>query len=161
MICEIVLFNLHSICVLKIITLCMFPFPLELFCLTVICLLTFSWIVQHCRGLSNLLWHEFLDDLPDTWDMRHPNRAAFVPWPCKVTLVCCSKAPTVSVEEHSYTECLEVCRVGVDQVRSERRGESWTRIGDELWANGARAVCWSSHVSTSVLKKWFLLLRSG
>ena len=92
MIGEIVLFDLHSICIIEIICAC-FHF-LQIVLLARDLFVTFSWIVQHCRGLSNLSWHEILDDLPNTWEMRHRNRVAFVPWPCKVTLTCCSATPT-------------------------------------------------------------------
>ena len=121
--------------------------------------LTFSWNVQHCRGLSNLLWHEILDDLPDTWEMPHRNRVAFVPWPSKVTLTCCSETPTGDVKEHSYTEFLEVCRVDDDQAILSKEADLDHR--SELWANEARVVCWSWYVSTSVLTRWFSSLRSG
>jgi len=122
-------------------------------------LLTSSWNVQHCRGLSNLLRHGTLDDLPDTWEMRHRNRVAFVPWPCKVTLTCCSETPTGGVKEHSHTEFLVVCRVDDDQaILSE---EADLDHGSELWANEARVVSWSWYASTSVLTRWFSSLRSG
>ena len=157
MIGEIVLFDLHSICIIEIICAC-FHF-LQIVLLARDLFVTFSWIVQHCRGLSNLSWHEILDDLSDTWEMRHPNRVAFVPWPCKVTLTCCSETLAVGVEEHSYTGFLVVCQVDDDQ--EILNGEADLDHGSELWANEARVVCWSWYVSTSVLTRWFSSLRSG
>ena len=139
--------------------LCMFWFSLELFCLPVICFWPSLELFSIAVGCRTSSWHEILDDLPDTWEMHHRNRVAFVPWPCKVTLTCCSETLAVGVKEHSYTEFLVVCRVDDDQaILSE---EADLDHGSELWANEARVVCCSWYVSTSVLTMMILVAAFG
>ena len=58
---ETVLFDLNSICILEFITLCMFSFLLELFCLPVICFWPFDLLLK-CSALPWVVeplatWH--------------------------------------------------------------------------------------------------------
>ena len=113
------------------------------------------------RGLSNLSWHEILDDLPNTWEMRHRNCVAFVPWPCKVTLTCCSATPTGGVRNTPTRSFWRYAGSMKTRQFWVKRRISITDRNCELCANEARVACWTWYVSTLVLTRWFSSLRSG